>query len=163
MSATEHPGTISGTGKTRTARFERRLAHPPADVWEALTSSDALGRWLATASIEPRVGGEARFDFGEGPVAGAVTVWDPPHALAYRWPFPEDGSGHVAWALEPVDAGTATRLVLEHTGLPADWAAGYGSGWHAYLERLSAQLAGQEPPDWAERVASLRSAYDANV
>jgi hypothetical protein len=44
MSATEHPGTISGTGETRTARFERRLAHPPADVWEALTSSDALGR-----------------------------------------------------------------------------------------------------------------------
>jgi uncharacterized protein YndB with AHSA1/START domain len=163
MSASEQPGTISGDGKTRTARFERVLAHPPADVWEALTSSDALGRWLTRASIEPRLGGEARFDFGDGPVTAVVTVWEPPRALAYRWPFPEHGAGHIAWTLEAIDRGTATRLVLEHTGLPVDWAAGYGSGWHAYLDRLAAQLAGQKPPDWAERVASLGPAYDTNT
>ena len=43
--------------------------------------------------------------------------------------------------------------------LPADWAAGYGGGWHAYLDRLEAHLAGVEPPDWAERMAALKPLY----
>ena len=161
MSPTEPFGVISNDGETRTARFERVLDHPPAEVWRALTSSDALERWLSSATIEPRLGGDARFDFGEGFVTGLVTMWEPPRALAYRWPFPEDGEAHVAWTLEALDGGARTRLVLEHTGLPPEWASGYGSGWHAYLDRLATHLAGEEPPDWAERVAELGPAYDA--
>jgi uncharacterized protein YndB with AHSA1/START domain len=161
MSATDELGTIDGEGRTRTARFERVLAHPPERVWEALTSSGALERWFMVASIEPRAGGAARFDTGDGVATGTVTLWDPPRALGYLWPFPADGEAHVAWSLEPVDDGARTRLVLEHTKLPADWAAGYGSGWHAYLDRLAASLEGQQPPDWSERAAELRAAYDA--
>jgi uncharacterized protein YndB with AHSA1/START domain len=114
-----------------------------------------------SVSIEPRTGGTARFDTGEETGTGTVTVWDPPRALAYSWPFSEDGEAHVAWSLEPIDDGAATRLVLEHTKLPVDWAAGYGSGWHAYIDRLAASLDGQDPPDWGERVAELQAAYDA--
>ena len=32
-------GRIEGIGDTRTARFERVIAHSPDAVWEALTSS----------------------------------------------------------------------------------------------------------------------------
>ena len=32
-------GRIEGVGDTRTARFERVIAHSPDAVWEALTSS----------------------------------------------------------------------------------------------------------------------------
>ena len=154
-------GTIQLDGELSTARFERILAHPPQDVWEALTSTEALERWLMTSSIEPRVGGVAAFDVGEGFVNGVVTMWEPPRTLGYSWPFPADGQAHVSWSLEPMDDGRATRLVLEHTGLPRDWASGYGSGWHAYLDRLASQLAGAEPADWAERVAELRPLYEA--
>lgn len=159
MNATDELGRIDGTGGTRTARFERVLRHPPERVWEALTSSEALDRWFMAASVEPRRGGTANFDTGDGSGTGTVTTWDPPRTLAYSWPFPEDGEALVTWSLEPVDDGSGTLLVLEHTKLPADWAAGYGSGWHAYLDRLAASLDGREPPDWAERAAEVRAAY----
>ena len=152
-------GWIEGVGDTRTARFGRLIAHPPDAVWEALTSSSSLDRWFMTASLEPRVGGEATFDTGDGPTAGAVTAWDPPRELAYTWPFPAGGDAHVSWTLEPRDGGAATSLVLVHTALPAGWAAGYGGGWHAYLDRLEAHLAGDEPPDWAERMSELQPLY----
>lgn len=160
MTTARGVGSISDDGATWSARFERVLAHPPEAVWEALTSSEALELWLTTASIEPRAGGRASFDFGDGRVSGSVTIWEPQRALGYEWPFPEDGQGRVSWTLEPLDGGRATRLVLEHTGLPPDWAAGYGSGWHAYLDRLASHLGGHEPQDWAERVAELRPAYE---
>lgn len=156
----EARGTILTEGEVCTARFERMLAHAPAAVWEALTSSEALERWMLPAAIEPRVGGEASFDVGDGPVSGRVTIWEPPRALGYEWPFPDDRPGHVSWTLEPSEDGRATRLVLEHTGLPPDWASGYGSGWHAYLDRLASHLGGHQPEDWAERVAALRPAYE---
>jgi hypothetical protein len=34
------------------------------------------------------------------------------------------------------------------------------SGWHSYLDRLAACLAGERPPDWAERLAEVRPLYD---
>ena len=160
MTAHAPIGTVEGVGDTSTARFERVLPHPPAVVWDALTTTASLDRWFMRATIEPRVGGVATFDTGDGPVSGPVTAWDPPRELAYHWPFPDDGEAQVAWTLEPIDDGAATRLVLVHTALPAEWAAGYGSGWHSYLDRLAAHLAGEEPPDWAERMAEVRPLYD---
>ena len=154
-------GSIDGLGDTRTARFERVLRHAPELVWDALTSSDALSHWFMAAAIEPRVGGTASFHTGDEVGLGTVTTWDPPRALAYGWPFPADGNAHVAWTLEPLDDGVATRLVLVHTALPADWAVGYGGGWHAYLDRLEAHLGGGDPPDWAERAAKVRALYEA--
>jgi uncharacterized protein YndB with AHSA1/START domain len=76
MTAHAPIGTVDGVGDTRTARFERVLRHPPHAVWEALTTS-AVDRWFMRATIEPRVGGVATFDPGDGPMTGTVTVWDP--------------------------------------------------------------------------------------
>ena len=56
MTTARDVGSISDEGPTWSAHFERVLAHPPEAVWEALTSSEALERWLTTASIEPRAG-----------------------------------------------------------------------------------------------------------
>ena len=58
----------------------------------ALTTTASLDRWFIRATIEPRVGGVASFDPGDGLATGTVTAWDPPRELAYRWPFPDDGS-----------------------------------------------------------------------
>ena len=159
MNAESPRGTLEDAGATTTARFERLLGHAPTRVWEALTSSDELERWFMPTSLEPRTGGVVSFDPGDGPVTGTVTTWDPPRALAYTWPFPEEGHAHVTWTLEPRDGGGATLLSLVHAELPTDWAPGYGSGWHAYLDRLDAELGDREPPDWAELSAALRPLY----
>lgn len=158
-STTGDLGTITVAGATCAARFERVLAHPTAAVWTALTDAGALARWLVDAEIEPRTGGDARFDFGDGPRAGSVVVWEPPRRLVYRWPYPDDVGSVVSWTLEPADDGASTRLVLEHTRLPRSWAEGYASGWHAYLERLDAHLGGGQLPDWTTRVEELRPRY----
>jgi hypothetical protein len=46
-----------------------------------------------------------------------------------------------------------------HTAIPADWSAGYASGWHAYLDRIGAHLDGTEPTDWAVRMDEVRPLY----
>lgn len=160
MSTNRSHGFIGTEGETRAARFERTLGAAPAVVWEALTAPHALGAWLTVAAIEPRVGGTATFDFGEhGYCTGTVTAWVPEQELAYGWRFPDGTDSHVHWTLSPAGE-RCTRLVLVHSLLPADRAGGYGAGWHAYLDRLEARLAGEPPPDWSERFAALLPAYE---
>jgi hypothetical protein len=54
--------------------------------------------------------------------------------------------------------GPGTLLVLEHTGVPADQAAGFGAGWHGHLDALAATLAGQVA-DPHERYRTLAPQY----
>jgi hypothetical protein len=84
--------------------------------------------WFMHATIEPRAGGVASFDPGEGPATSTVTVWDPPRRARVPLAVPRRRRRARIWTLEPLDDGAATRLVPVHTALPADWAAGYGSG-----------------------------------
>ena len=48
----------------------------------------------------------------------------------------------VRFELRP--AGSGTLLALEHTGIPAEQAAGFGAGWHGHLDALAGTLAGQD-------------------
>ncbi len=152
-------GTMTAEGSTRTLRFERLLHSSPADVWSALTEPERLGDWLAAAEVEPGPGGTITLDFGDGGIERCrITVWDPPHALAYDWNFVGERPTHVSWELELVDDGAATRVTLEHTLLDAGIAPGYGAGWHAHLDQLEGHLAG-DVPEWDVLFAALRPQY----
>ncbi|MDJ0952225.1 MAG: SRPBCC family protein [Acidimicrobiia bacterium] len=151
-------GTVSHFENSATVRFERQLAAPIDDVWAALTDADELAGWLAPCTFDARLGGAVRIDFGEGAqVDGEVTIYDPPHRLEYTWTFTNEPDSILLFELEVVDTGT--RLALEHRLLPSEQATGYGAGWHAHLDMLSAQVTGTEPVDWDERFNEVLGSY----
>jgi len=143
----------------RSVRFERQLASPPAEVWDALTSPERLARWLAPGAIGAHAGGGVRLDFGEGGVVtGRVRSWEPPSLLEYEWRFEGETESVVRFELTP--AGEGTLLVLDHRALAAGHAAGYSAGWHAYLASLQADLEdGDGGGSWDERFATALPRY----
>lgn len=97
--------------------FEIFYPHPPERVWQALTDSNALGKWLMPTDFNPTLGFRFRF---EGPtrsagqnVEGVVVEVQRNRRLTYTWDDGEDDApGIVSWTLSPVDGGT--RVTLEH-------------------------------------------------
>lgn len=161
MSTTHGPaGALRRDGDTNIIEFERILPAEPDRVWRALTSADGLSAWLAPeVSIDPRIDGAVRLVFDEdNEVTGTITEFDPPRSLSHTWIINGSASSIVHYTLEAVDGGT--RLTLTHIGLPDEMSGGYTPGWHAYLVRLDASLAGTEPPEWMavfQEVAGLYS------
>jgi uncharacterized protein len=78
--------------------------------------------------------------------------------LEYTWRSPGEIESIVRFELEP--HGDGTRLVLDHRQLGRAAGAGYGAGWHAHLEGLTAFLAGDAADAWENRYRAARPAYD---
>jgi uncharacterized protein YndB with AHSA1/START domain len=158
-------GVLSVTDEGRLMlRFERRLGHPQAKVWRAITEPDQLRAWFAhildydRLRIELRPG--ARIEFvpkaehaALGAGHGEVVRVDPPNLLEYTW-----DTETLRWELEPLAGGSACRLVFINIFDDRSAAAALGAGWHAGLDLLEALLDGRgaDPTAW-ER---LQGAYD---
>jgi uncharacterized protein YndB with AHSA1/START domain len=167
-------GSETGTGShgvltaPDTLRFERRLPGPIDRVWAYLTDPEKRARWLAAGDLEPRVGGRVELIFHNadlGPrqdavpekyrhfegaiLAGRVTRFEPPSALAYTWGETAGEDSEVTFELS--EAEGEVHLVLTHRRLP-DRAAllDTAPGWHTHLDVLADRLAGREPaePYW---------------
>jgi uncharacterized protein YndB with AHSA1/START domain len=156
-------GRLRVDGDRRAVRFERRYEASPAEVWSALTEPNRLARWLADAELDLRVGGRyvLRFsgeDAGQT-TTGEVLALEPERLLKLTWLYPGENDTVVRFELRP--DGEGTILVLDHRGLPADAAPGYGGGWQAHLEALDAHLAAGDQPDWWGRYKELRPLYEA--
>jgi uncharacterized protein YndB with AHSA1/START domain len=135
-------------------RIERsvELAHPPADVWAALTTAEGLSAWFGEkATIDPRPGGAGQMTFASGvSVDMRVERVEEPRLFAFTWQLPdlpEDDPRrtHVEFTLEPSAAGT--RLQVIESGfaqLPDDTRrADYDShaeGWTVELGELADYL-----------------------
>ena len=131
-------------------RIERtvELAHPPGQVWAALTTAEGLGAWFGhEATIDLRPGGSARMKWTDGfAVDMRVERVEEPTVFGFTWQIhelPEDDPRrtYVEFTLEPVGAGT--RLTVVETGfaqLPEDayrkaYEANTG-GWMSELGEL---------------------------
>jgi uncharacterized protein YndB with AHSA1/START domain len=152
------------SGGIAVVAFERRLAHPVDAVWAALTESDQFAAWLGRGTLEPRVGGEVAIQTGpenrrdlQRAMTGRVLVWNPPRVLEHEWLQPGLGISVVRYELEAVAGGTILRLTHRRSTAPG--AFGGRAGWHAYLDRLTAHLAGLPVPAWSERRAAVEAAY----
>ncbi|GMQ86157.1 MAG: hypothetical protein BMS9Abin07_1730 [Acidimicrobiia bacterium] len=151
-------GILIQDGDVATIEFNRRFAASPERVWVALTNGDDLASWLTPGTIEGRVGGLVELDFGEGEViTGEVDAFDPPALLSYTWVFPDGAESHVTFALSADGDGTMLRLT--HERVPAEAATGYTPGWHAFLDRFGAVVAGETVPTWDERFAVVGPLY----
>src|SRR5262245_45882226 len=137
-------------------QVERRLdlAHPPAKVWAALTTSDGLSAWFGDrAAIDLRPGGAARMTFKSGvTVAMRVERVEEPTLFAFTWQVPDlphddPRRTYVEFTLEAVGGGTRLRVV--ETGfaqLPVDSRRttydSHAEGWASELAELAGYLDG---------------------
>ena len=131
-------------------RIERtvELAHPPAEVWAALTTAEGLGTWFGNqATIDLRPGGAAEMSWDGGHKAEMrVERVEEPSVFAFTWhiyglPDTDPRRTYVEFTLEPVDAGT--RLTVVESGfaqLPDDVHGtafdGNTRGWGSELGEL---------------------------
>jgi uncharacterized protein YndB with AHSA1/START domain len=133
-------GTIYESIESRPAlRFERRIAHPPHAVWNAIADPDELPRWFPTmVAGDLRAGGHLTFTFEEHdlpPMEGDITAFDPPRRLAFYW-----GDDHLDFELARAEGGEQTDLRFTVLLDTADKAARDGAGWHTCLDALEKVL-----------------------
>lgn len=104
-------------------RIERSidLAHPPAKVWQAITTAEGLGTWFGQkASVDLRIGGAIQLTFGSDTTVDLrVERIEPPHVFGYTWgisglPDDDPRRTYVEFTLEP--AGEGTRLTVVESG-----------------------------------------------
>ncbi len=114
--------------------------YPIKQVWEAISSQEALSSWFMSTDFEPIVGKHFSFKTKPAPgfdgvVKGVVLVVEPPHKLVYSWQGGPLKKTIVKFQLEEVQKGT--KLTFEHSGF-----AGFselfprfilGSGWKRLL------------------------------
>jgi uncharacterized protein YndB with AHSA1/START domain len=126
-------------------RLERRLAHPPAKVWPAITQPSELAHWFpAKVEMELKAGAPITFTM-EGPgmdypkTGGEILEFDEPNIFAFTW-----NGDVVRFELFPDAAGS--HLVFTHIfgrGEPEIaklTAARTATGWGVCLDMLDARL-----------------------
>ncbi|MEH1124568.1 SRPBCC domain-containing protein [Micromonospora sp. CPCC 206061] len=128
-------------------RIERtvQLAHPPANVWSALTTAEGLAAWFGQeVTIDLRPGGTARMRWSDGSTKNMrVERVEEPTVFGFTWQIdglPEDDARrtYVEFTLEPVSSGTRLRVV--ETGfaqLPPD---AYQKAYDAHTEGWASEL-----------------------
>ncbi len=157
-----------------TVRFERLLPGPVERVWSYLVESEKRGLWLASGTLEPRVGGAVELTFHNatlspepvperyrarsGPIASRqqVTRFEPPHALAFTWGSAAAPS-EVLFELRP--DGDRVRLTLTHIRLDRQARLDVSGGWHTHLAVLAAHLDGRDPPAFWSLLTTIEAAY----
>jgi uncharacterized protein YndB with AHSA1/START domain len=138
-------GSIERTDDGRyVISFERRLAHPVARVWQALTRPDELIAWWGEADVQLEEGG--RFDVRwlntdeEGRTAemhATIAKLEPERLLL----LDGDVHGRLRWELTP--DGEDTLLSFRSTvELEPEFLTKVPAGWHFHLDALDRHLRG---------------------
>jgi uncharacterized protein YndB with AHSA1/START domain len=135
---------------SETVVLDVEMQSPIDRVWNALTDSETLSRWMMfkTNDFKPVVGHTFQFrdaPYFDGVIDCEVTEVDEPNRLSYTWKTEGvGGQPHatvVTWTLE--DAGGVTKLHLEQSGFKADAKQEIGgakAGWKAQLDELQEVL-----------------------
>ena len=114
VDTSRYDGTVERTADGGVIRFERHLAYPVREVWDAITNPARLAAWWlpfdADITVDLREGGQIVMT-GTGDEAMTITCAilrvEPPMLLEHT--HAEPGS-HMRWELEPVDSGCVLRL-----------------------------------------------------
>jgi uncharacterized protein YndB with AHSA1/START domain len=159
-------GTLARTGTGGTIRFERRLPHPVAAVWDAITNPERLADWWlpfeADVTVDLREGGAIVFTSrsGEpGPMTATILRVDAPVLLEHTHVAP---GSTLLWEIEAVDAGCILRLTQHVSDVTAAIDGCWVVGLHTSLSRLEPCLAGAPAPwDW-DTFADAQAHYAAD-
>lgn len=137
-----------------TESIKREIVVPQSqeEVWQALTDSAVLAKWMYPNDFESRVGHRFTFRVPPNPEAGfdgivrcEVLECVPPSRLTYSWAGGAVVDTKVSYRLE--SEGNGTRIFFEHSGfdLAQPWGdaafKGAKAGWNMMLEALTRVLA----------------------
>jgi uncharacterized protein YndB with AHSA1/START domain len=156
----ERYGQVTEVPEGVRLQFRRSWPDPVEDVWAVLTEPDRTTRWIGSYEGERRVGGTGTFTMThEEEVAGQpmrIAECDPPRRLVVEWATEE------AWRVE-LDLTVADgRTVLLFTQMfaPGTEVVDYVLGWHWYLDKFEAEVAGRpQPGDWDTFLTATGPAY----
>jgi uncharacterized protein YndB with AHSA1/START domain len=145
--ADPRPGDLEPAGDRWKLSFTRELAHPPEQVWRAVTEPAHLAAWFPQRVIGEWVAGAPlRFEApaGEHPAFdGEVLACRPPSLLEFRW-----GTDVIRFEIVPHDGGCT--FVLTDVFGELGQAARDAAGWHTCVDLLGHHLDGAAAP-WAPR------------
>jgi len=137
---------------------------PIEDAWSALTDSDRTARWIGSWSGDPATGTIALVMSAEGmsdPVDVVIRQCDPPRRLVVDSPGPE-GIWHLDVSLTQSDGVSLLRFL--HRLDEGHNVGDIGPGWHYYVDRLSAAIAGEDPAaPWEDYFPVLIEAYASQM
>jgi uncharacterized protein YndB with AHSA1/START domain len=150
-------GVLERHGDLSVLRFRRRLAHPPAKVWRALTEDEHLESWFPTTIEGDRnAGASLRFSFRQSeaePFAGEVLAVEVPSLFELRW-------GDDVLRFDVTAEGDGCILDMSVTCPERGKAARDGAGWHVCLERLAYRLDKKaEPWETTQRWQAVHPDY----
>jgi uncharacterized protein YndB with AHSA1/START domain len=135
------------TGR-RWVEMELTVPGTPEEVWQAIATGNGNTGWFTKTTIEERVGGALRFDFGaNGASAGEITAWEPPSKIEYVERDWSPGAPPVATEIT-VTARDGARCVVRmvHTFVTTsdqwdDLMEGFETGWPSFFDVLRVYLA----------------------
>lgn len=100
--------------------IRRRFSHPPSRVWRALTEPALIRQWLSpdltAVTMDPRPGGQFRYDWPEFFFSGPVLEAEAPHRMVHVEHFNGDTSHGptVTTTLVPDGGGTRMTVVMRY-------------------------------------------------
>ena len=161
-----YDGTIEPTADGGVIRFERQLAFPIRDVWDAITNPARLAEWWlpfdADITVDLREGGlMVMTATGDEPMTMTCTILrvEPPMLLEHTH---VDPGSFMRWELESVDDGCVLRLSHFVPDAATAIGNGYVVGLDQSLGRLAPCLAGR-PIAWDWDDLALAQAHYANL
>ena len=138
--------------ETQAITIEKVLPYAPEKIWQTLTRSDLIARWLMPNDFEPVAG--RRFTFKTAPMGDwdgvvhcQVLQCEPPHLLSYSWKGGSDSNpaygsslnSTVTWTLTPVEGGTHLRMVHDGFVFPGNRFAfdAMSPGWARAVDAIA--------------------------
>jgi uncharacterized protein YndB with AHSA1/START domain len=166
LTSSRYDGTMDRTADGGVIRFERQLAHPIRDVWDAITNPARLADWWlpfdADITVDLREGGlMVMAATGDNPITITCTILRVEAPMLLEHTHAEPGS-YMRWELEPVDGGCLLRLSHFVTDPSTAIDNCYVVGLHASLARLEPCLA-DRPVAWDWDGFAAAQAHYASV
>ena len=161
--------------------ISRELPATCERVWEYLVDPQLRQKWFCAGATGSAAGEEFVMDFDHSRISsssppeslgcagdpnvvrGTITIFEPPHKLAYRWPG-ETAEDESLVTIELTQVGEITRLHLIHSRLAnPEFQKGASAGWHSHLDLLIDLVSGVEPRDFWVHFEKMQAEYDQRV
>jgi uncharacterized protein YndB with AHSA1/START domain len=135
-----------GSGHRR-VEMESVVPGTPEQVWHAIATGAGNTAWFTKTTVDERIGGELRFDFGAmGSSIGEVTAWEPPRRFGYVERNWSEGAPPVATEITITSRSgdqCVVRMVHSLFSASDDWddqMEGFESGWPHFFDVLRVYL-----------------------